>query len=79
MDTLSMQAGYSQPAVVTGKPVVVGGSQGQQEATGRGVMAVAFATVARTAAEDGTTMRQAAYRIAVDKVARATQLRGIYP
>jgi len=37
MDTYSMQKGYSVPAVVTGKPLAVGGSQGRLEATGRGV------------------------------------------
>src|SRR5207245_6171239 len=37
MDTVSMHAGYSMPAVITGKPVVVGGSEGRREATGRGV------------------------------------------
>ncbi|MFH0825247.1 MAG: Glu/Leu/Phe/Val dehydrogenase [Pseudomonadota bacterium] len=37
MDTYSMHAGYSIPAVVTGKPVQIGGSLGRIEATGRGV------------------------------------------
>jgi len=37
MDTYSMQVGYSVPAVVTGKPISVGGSQGRLEATGRGL------------------------------------------
>lgn len=37
MDTYSMHAGYSMPAVVTGKPVEIGGSLGRIEATGRGV------------------------------------------
>ncbi len=37
MDTYSMQKGYSVPAVVTGKPLEVGGSLGRLEATGRGV------------------------------------------
>ncbi|MEW6423755.1 MAG: Glu/Leu/Phe/Val dehydrogenase [Bacillota bacterium] len=36
MDTFSMQHGYSIPAVVTGKPIEIGGSQGRSEATGRG-------------------------------------------
>lgn len=36
MDTYSMQHGYSVPAVVTGKPIELGGSQGRNEATGRG-------------------------------------------
>ena len=38
MDTYSMHRGYSTPAVVTGKPVEIGGSLGRVEATGRGVM-----------------------------------------
>jgi glutamate dehydrogenase (NAD(P)+) len=38
MDTFSMHHGYSIPAVVTGKPVDIGGSQGRLEATGRGVL-----------------------------------------
>jgi len=36
MDTYSTHVGYSVPAVVTGKPLSVGGSQGRDEATGRG-------------------------------------------
>lgn len=38
MDTFSMFKGYSVPAVVTGKPIEIGGSLGRKEATGRGVM-----------------------------------------
>lgn len=38
MDTFSMQAGYTMPGVVTGKPIEMGGSQGRVEATGRGVV-----------------------------------------
>src|SRR5437016_13835308 len=41
MDTYSMHRGYSVPAVVTGKPISIGGSQGRIEATGRGVTIVA--------------------------------------
>ncbi len=37
MDTYSMHKGFSIPAVVTGKPVEIGGSLGRTEATGRGV------------------------------------------
>ena len=36
MDTYSMNIGYSVPAMVTGKPLVLGGSPGRNEATGRG-------------------------------------------
>jgi glutamate dehydrogenase (NAD(P)+) len=38
LDTYSQQVGYSVPTVVTGKPVVLGGSLGRREATGRGVV-----------------------------------------
>ncbi|CAM2991807.1 Glu/Leu/Phe/Val dehydrogenase [Rariglobus hedericola] len=37
MDTYSNQVGNSVPAVVTGKPIAVGGSEGRREATGHGV------------------------------------------
>src|SRR5437588_2774867 len=37
MDTISMHAGYSVTATVTGKPIEVGGSLGRVDATGRGV------------------------------------------
>jgi glutamate dehydrogenase (NAD(P)+) len=37
MDTYSMHRGFSVPAVVTGKPIEIGGSLGRVEATGRGV------------------------------------------
>ena len=46
MDTYSMHRGYSVPAVITGKPISVGGSQGRREATGRGV-AITTREVAR--------------------------------
>jgi glutamate dehydrogenase (NAD(P)+) len=42
MDTLSMEAGHSVPAVVTGKPLDIGGSEGRPRATGRGVTVVAI-------------------------------------
>lgn len=38
MDTYSMMKGYAIPAVVTGKPLNIGGSLGRKEATGRGIM-----------------------------------------
>lgn len=37
MDTLSMHRGYTVPAAVTGKPLNIGGSQGRNEATARGL------------------------------------------
>ncbi len=40
MDTYSMRSGHTQTAVVTGKPVDLGGSRGRSEATGRGCMVV---------------------------------------
>ncbi len=36
MDTYSQHAGYAVPAVVTGKPIALGGSLGRNEATARG-------------------------------------------
>jgi glutamate dehydrogenase (NAD(P)+) len=45
MDTLSMHAGYSVTASVTGKPIEVGGSLGRVEATGRGVTICALAAL----------------------------------
>ena len=41
MDTYSMQRGATVPGVVTGKPLLLGGSLGRGEATGRGVYYVA--------------------------------------
>ena len=38
MDTYSMHVGHTETAVVTGKPIELGGSVGRHEATGRGVM-----------------------------------------
>ncbi len=40
MDTYSMHMGYSVPAVITGKPLAIGGSEGRLEATARGVQVV---------------------------------------
>ena len=40
MDTYSMHVGHTVTAVVTGKPVEMGGSLGRREATGRGCMIV---------------------------------------
>jgi len=40
MDTYSMSVGHSVPAVVTGKPLSIGGSEGRLEATARGAVDV---------------------------------------
>jgi glutamate dehydrogenase (NAD(P)+) len=45
LDTYSMHARRTENAVVTGKPVELGGSKGRREATGRGVMTVALAAM----------------------------------
>ena len=37
MDTLSMHAGHSVPASVTGKPIDIGGSEGRDDSPGRGL------------------------------------------
>jgi glutamate dehydrogenase (NAD(P)+) len=59
MDTYSMHRGYSVPAVVTGKPLSVGGTVGREEATGRGC-----ALVAREAAK-AVGLRLEGARVAV--------------
>jgi glutamate dehydrogenase (NAD(P)+) len=38
MDTYSMKKGYVEPGVVTGKPIVLGGSLGREAATGTGIV-----------------------------------------
>jgi len=40
MDTYSMHKGYSIPAVITGKPLSIGGSEGRLEATARGIQVI---------------------------------------
>ena len=41
LDTYSMESGYCQTGVVTGKPVEIGGSLGRESATGLGVIFIA--------------------------------------
>jgi glutamate dehydrogenase (NAD(P)+) len=59
MDTISMHAGYSVTATVTGKPVEVGGSLGRIDATGRGV------TICTLAALEHLGMKPHETRVAV--------------
>lgn len=47
LDTYSMHAKRTETAVVTGKPILLGGSLGRREATGRGVMTVTLAAMER--------------------------------
>ncbi|MEM1269834.1 MAG: Glu/Leu/Phe/Val dehydrogenase [Bacteroidota bacterium] len=47
VDTYSMHARRTSNAVVTGKPIMLGGSKGRREATGRGVMTVTMAALER--------------------------------
>ena len=47
MDTYSMNSLRTETAVVTGKPIILGGSQGRKEATGRGVVTVTLAALSK--------------------------------
>jgi glutamate dehydrogenase (NAD(P)+) len=48
MDTYSQQVGYAVPEIVTGKPIVLGGTVGRQAATGTGVVICLEAALARS-------------------------------
>jgi glutamate dehydrogenase (NAD(P)+) len=58
MDTYSMHNGGAAPAVVTGKPLLLGGSEGRFEATGRGAV-FAIEEAARAYGIDLSTSRAA--------------------
>ncbi len=47
MDTYSMHTKKTTTAVVTGKPLIIGGSHGRKEATGRGVVTVTLAAMSK--------------------------------
>lgn len=59
MDTYSMTMGYSVPAIVTGKPIVIGGSQGRKVSTGRGVVTVMMEALRRKGKMDAANTRVA--------------------
>jgi glutamate dehydrogenase (NAD(P)+) len=55
MDTYSMHARHTQTAVVTGKPINLGGSKGRAEATGRGCMIVVEQALRKLGLERSST------------------------
>src|SRR5947207_3144688 len=55
MDTYSMHARHTVTAVVTGKPIDLGGSSGRREATGRGILFVVNEAVKRFGMTPQTT------------------------
>src|SRR5579883_807646 len=55
MDTYSMHARQNMAAVVTGKPIDLGGSRGRAEATGRGCMIVTDQALRKLGLERSTT------------------------
>jgi len=57
MDTYSMTVGYSVPAIVTGKPIGIGGSEGRTVATGRGVIIVMMEALKRHGWSDTANTR----------------------
>jgi glutamate dehydrogenase (NAD(P)+) len=88
MDTYSMHFGHIVPAVVTGKPVEIGGSLGRTDATGRGVMITAREAMnhlkipiegARVAVQGFGNVGSVAARTAYEmgcKIIAATDVRG---
>jgi glutamate dehydrogenase (NAD(P)+) len=55
MDTYSMHVGHTATAVVTGKPLDLGGSRGRPEATGRGCMIVTIEALKRMGLDPHST------------------------
>ena len=53
MDTYSMHKRHATTAVVTGKPMELGGSRGRKEATGRGCMIVTLRSVEEIRTQTG--------------------------
>lgn len=58
MDTYSMHRGQAVPAVVTGKPLVLGGSAGREAATGRGLVLI-LKSFLKKQAREGEKLRVA--------------------
>ena len=56
MDTYSQQVGHPVPEIVTGKPIVLGGTEGRDVATGLGVV-FCIEDLMRTAGEDLSSLR----------------------
>jgi glutamate dehydrogenase (NAD(P)+) len=72
MDTYSMNVGHSVPAVVTGKPISIGGTEGRQEATGRGA-----AVITREAARE-IDLRLDGARVAIQGWGNVGSSLGVY-
>jgi glutamate dehydrogenase (NAD(P)+) len=77
MDTVSMHAGYTVPAVVTGKPVSLGGSEGRADATGMGVLFTAERALAEAGIDlDGATVAVQGFGNVGEAAARLIDQRG---
>jgi glutamate dehydrogenase (NAD(P)+) len=77
MDTISMHAGYTVPGVVTGKPIVLGGSAGRADATGLGVTLTAELALKRLGARlDGARVAVQGFGNVGEAAARLIHERG---
>jgi glutamate dehydrogenase (NAD(P)+) len=77
MDTISMHAGYTVPGVVTGKPVILGGSAGRADATGLGVAFTAARALERLGARlDGARVAVQGFGNVGEAAARLMHERG---
>jgi glutamate dehydrogenase (NAD(P)+) len=63
MDTYAMHVGQATTAVVTGKPIELGGSRGRREATGREGSRVVIQGFGNVGSMAGLLMQQAGYKI----------------
>jgi glutamate dehydrogenase (NAD(P)+) len=87
MDTISMHAGHTVPGVVTGKPVLLGGSAGRADATGLGVTLTAERALerlnsgmagARVAVQGFGNVGEAAARLMHDRGATIIAVTDVY-